>query len=246
MANLNNTVAAIAAQQAAQAAGRQAALNLPQDVPDGLGEGGLKVDASLPFEQAWQNAKGPVQTQAAGKTTVSIEQTADKAVLNWETFNVGRNTTVDFQQNADWALLNRVNDPSARPSQIQGQIKADGTVMLVNRNGVVFSGSSQVDVRNLTVAAANISDEQFRQRGLYYDNAGSRPTFTDAAGAVRVEQGHSCVRQRRPARPGAAATSCCSAARWTTPAASSHRRGRQSCPPATASSSAVARAPTAT
>ncbi|HCK7405266.1 TPA: filamentous hemagglutinin family protein [Pseudomonas aeruginosa] len=189
MANLNNTVAAIAAQQAAQAAGRQAALNLPQDVPDGLGEGGLKVDASLPFEQAWQNAKGPVQTQAAGKTTVSIEQTADKAVLNWETFNVGRNTTVDFQQHADWALLNRVNDPSARPSQIQGQIKADGTVMLVNRNGVVFSGSSQVDVRNLTVAAANISDEQFRQRGLYYDNAGSRPTFTDAAGAVRVEQG---------------------------------------------------------
>ncbi|MFU7106361.1 filamentous hemagglutinin family protein [Pseudomonas aeruginosa] len=189
MANLNNTVAAIAAQQAAQAAGRQAALNLPQDVPDGLGEGGLKVDASLPFEQAWQNAKGPVQTQAGGKTTVSIEQTADKAVLNWETFNVGRNTTVDFQQHADWALLNRVNDPSARPSQIQGQIKADGTVMLVNRNGVVFSGSSQVDVRNLTVAAANISDEQFRQRGLYYDNAGSRPTFTDAAGAVRVEQG---------------------------------------------------------
>ncbi|HIE1864240.1 TPA: filamentous hemagglutinin family protein [Pseudomonas aeruginosa] len=189
MANLNNTVAAIAAQQAAQAAGRQAALGLPQDVPDGLGEGGLKVDASLPFEQAWQNAKGPVQTQAGGKTTVSIEQTADKAVLNWETFNVGRNTTVDFQQHADWALLNRVNDPSARPSQIQGQIKADGTVMLVNRNGVVFSGSSQVDVRNLTVAAANISDEQFRQRGLYYDNAGSRPTFTDAAGAVRVEQG---------------------------------------------------------
>ncbi|HHW2663286.1 TPA: filamentous hemagglutinin family protein [Pseudomonas aeruginosa] len=189
MANLNNTVAAIAAQQAAQAAGRQAALNLPQDVPDGLGEGGLKVDASLPFEQAWQNAKGPVQTQAGGKTTVSIEQTADKAVLNWETFNVGRNTTVDFQQHADWALLNRVNDSSARPSQIQGQIKADGTVMLVNRNGVVFSGSSQVDVRNLTVAAANISDEQFRQRGLYYDNAGSRPTFTDAAGAVRVEQG---------------------------------------------------------
>ncbi|MED5787554.1 hypothetical protein VZ186_22170, partial [Enterobacter hormaechei] len=80
-------------------------------VPDGLGEGGLKVDASLPFEQAWQNAKGPVQTQAGGKTTVSIEQTADKAVLNWETFNVGRNTTVDFQQHADWALLNRVNDP---------------------------------------------------------------------------------------------------------------------------------------
>lgn len=187
--NLNNTVAAIAAQQAAQAAGRQAALAAPTDIPDGLGEGGLKVDASLPFEQAWQNAKAPVQSQADGRTTVTVEQTADRAILNWETFNIGRQTTLQFDQQSNWAVLNRVNDPSARPSQIQGQIKADGTVMVANRNGVVFSGSSQVNVRNLVAAAAGISDSQFRERGLYFDANGSQPSFTDAAGAVRVEQG---------------------------------------------------------
>ncbi|HCF3370231.1 TPA: filamentous hemagglutinin family protein [Pseudomonas aeruginosa] len=187
--NLNNTVAAIAAQQAAQAAGRQAALAAPTDIPDGLGEGGLKVDASLPFEQAWQNAKAPVQSQADGRTTVTVEQTADWAILNWETFNIGRQTTLQFDQQSNWAVLNRVNDPSARPSQIQGQIKADGTVMVANRNGVVFSGSSQVNVRNLVAAAASISDSQFRERGLYFDANGSQPSFTDAAGAVRVEQG---------------------------------------------------------
>lgn len=187
--NLNNTVAAIAAQQAVQAAGRQAALAAPTDIPDGLGEGGLKVDASLPFEQAWQNAKAPVQSQADGRTTVTVEQTADRAILNWETFNIGRQTTLQFDQQSNWAVLNRVNDPSARPSQIQGQIKADGTVMVANRNGVVFSGSSQVNVRNLVAAAASISDSQFRERGLYFDANGSQPSFTDAAGAVRVEQG---------------------------------------------------------
>ncbi|WP_447865094.1 filamentous hemagglutinin family protein [Pseudomonas aeruginosa] len=187
--NLNNTVAAIAAQQAAQAAGRQAALAAPTDIPDGLGEGGLKVDASLPFEQAWQNAKAPVQSQADGRTTVTVEQTADRAILNWETFNIGRQTTLQFDQQSNWAVLNRVNDPSARPSQIQGQIKADGTVMVANRNGVVFSGSSQVNMRNLVAAAASISDSQFRERGLYFDANGSQPSFTDAAGAVRVEQG---------------------------------------------------------
>ncbi|MFU5787581.1 filamentous hemagglutinin family protein [Pseudomonas aeruginosa] len=187
--NLNNTVAAIAAQQAAQTAGRQAALAAPTDIPDGLGEGGLKVDASLPFEQAWQNAKAPVQSQADGRTTVTVEQTADRAILNWETFNIGRQTTLQFDQQSNWAVLNRVNDPSARPSQIQGQIKADGTVMVANRNGVVFSGSSQVNVRNLVAAAASISDSQFRERGLYFDANGSQPSFTDAAGAVRVEQG---------------------------------------------------------
>ncbi|MGX1175296.1 filamentous hemagglutinin family protein [Pseudomonas sp. R151218B TE3479] len=187
LTNLNNTVAAIAAQQAAQAAGRQAAFGQVQVVPDGLGEGGLKVDNSL--TQGWLNAKGPQQTQAGGKTTVKIEQTADKAILNWETFNVGRNTTVDFQQQSDWAVLNRVNDPQARPSQIQGQIKGNGTVMLVNRNGIIFSGSSQVNVRNLAAVAANISDEQFSQRGLYVDATGTQPTFTDAAGKVEVQRG---------------------------------------------------------
>ena len=156
LANFNNSVAAIAAQQAAQAAGRQAALARLPTVPDGLGEGGLKVDTGL--TQGWLNAKAPVQTQADGQTTVTITQTADKAILNWETFNVGRNTTVDFSQQSNWAVLNRVNDPQARPSEIQGQIKGNGTVMVVNRNGVIFSGTSQVNVRNLVAAAATISD----------------------------------------------------------------------------------------
>ncbi|MCU1761408.1 filamentous hemagglutinin family protein [Pseudomonas sp. 14P_8.1_Bac3] len=184
---LNNTVAAIAAQQAAQAAGRAAAFGTVQFVPNGLGEGGLKVDTGL--TQGWENAKGPQQTQSGGKTTVKIEQTADKAILNWETFNVGRDTTVEFAQQSNWAVLNRVNDPNARASQIQGQIKGDGTVMLINRNGIVFSGTSQVNVRNLVAAATDISDVQFRERGLYYDSTGSQPTFTDAAGKVLVERG---------------------------------------------------------
>ncbi|AZD79391.1 filamentous hemagglutinin family protein [Pseudomonas chlororaphis] len=196
LSNVNNTVAAIAAQQAAQAAGRRSVLVAASSIPDGLGEGGLKVDENA-LTKGWTNARNPVQTQADGKTTVSIGQTADKAILNWETFNVGRNTTVDFQQQADWAVLNRVNDPQARPSEIQGQIKAAGTVMLVNRNGVIFSGSSQVDTRNLVAAAATISDSQFRERGLYVDSVGSQPTFTDAAGKVQVQQG-ALIQTRAP------------------------------------------------
>ncbi len=120
---------------------------------------------------------------------MTIEQTADKAILNWEAFNVGRNTTVDFQQQASWAVLNRVNDPDAQPSEIQGQINGAGTVMIMNRNGVVFGGTSQVNVRNLVAAAANITDEQFTQRGVYVDATGTQPTFTDATGKVQVQRG---------------------------------------------------------
>jgi filamentous hemagglutinin family protein len=186
--NLTRTAGAIAAQRAAQEAARQAARQAASNIPDGLAEGGLKVDAN-PDTAGWFNAEDPTQSVRDGHTTVNIKQTGNKAILNWETFNVSRDTTVDFDQQANWAVLNRVNDPNARPSQIQGQIKGDGTVMLVNRNGVVFSGSSQVNVRNLVAAAADISDEQFRERGLYGDNEGSQAVFTNAQGDIEVQAG---------------------------------------------------------
>ncbi|WP_238875625.1 filamentous hemagglutinin N-terminal domain-containing protein, partial [Achromobacter xylosoxidans] len=65
-----------------------------------------------------------------GRQLVTIEQTQSRAILNWDTFNVGRNTTLRFQQKADDAVLNRVVGASARPSQIQGAIQADGTVLV--------------------------------------------------------------------------------------------------------------------
>ncbi|BCG25060.1 hypothetical protein TUM18999_32510 [Pseudomonas tohonis] len=184
-ANMNNTVAAIAAAQAAQAAGRAAASSGPQTIHNGLGGNGLNVVIGPDGKPLFVNAEGPVQTDANGKVLVSIKQTADKAILNWETFNVGRDTTVAFQQDASWALMNKVNNSTA-PSQIQGQIKGDGTVMILNGNGVVFSGSSQVNVRNLVAAATDFSDEQFKTGGLY---SGSNPAFTNAQGTIRVEQG---------------------------------------------------------
>ncbi|WP_024889655.1 filamentous haemagglutinin family protein [Luteimonas huabeiensis] len=184
--NLGAAAQAIAMQQRLQAQAREAALARPGSVPDGLGEGGLKIDEN-PLTAGWHNAKAPVQSERDGRVAVDIEQTGERAVLNWETFNIGRDTTVSFRQDADWAVLNRVNDPAARPSQIHGRIEADGTVLVVNRNGVVFDGASQVNVRNLVAAAARIDDAQFRERGLYGTDGAA--TFTDAGGAVTVEAG---------------------------------------------------------
>ena len=179
--SLNNLLLAargIAAEQAVQAAARQAAL-AAGGAPDGLLKGGLQVDSNS-LTAGWLNAQGPVQTQADGKTVVKVVQTDDKAILNWESFNVGKNTTLQFDQKSNWSVLNRVNDPLARPSQIQGQIKADGTVMIVNRNGIVFTGSSQVDTRNLAAAAMGMSDSQFKS-GLYgkAQGTGAVPTFAN-------------------------------------------------------------------
>ncbi|VFR53265.1 Filamentous haemagglutinin family outer membrane protein associated with VreARI signalling system [plant metagenome] len=186
IANLNRTANAIAAQQASQEAARAMAGSLPSDVPDGLMAGGLEVATGA--KAGWVGANAAVASD--DKRTVTIKQTAERAILNWETFNVGRNTTLAFEQKATDAVLNKVVGASTAPSQIQGKIQAAGTVMVVNQNGVVFSGTSQVNVRNLVAAAAApdaVLDTQFLARGLYSE--GTTPTFKEALGNVLVQPG---------------------------------------------------------
>jgi filamentous hemagglutinin family protein len=158
-------LAAIQAQLAAQANARTAAQAASSSVPNGLTTGGLQVASGL----VWQGASAPTQSQSGGQTTVEVDQTAAQAILNWSTYNIGKNTTVYYNQTSGtrsdgtnpWVALNRVDDPSGVPSQILGQIKADGSVYVINRNGVVFGGSSQVNVHSLVASSLDITDSQF-------------------------------------------------------------------------------------
>jgi len=184
MQSLARATLAIQAMQAVQSAARNAALSGPNNlganpnqpglllpnVPDGLSAGGLVPDSGLSAHgianpvTSWTNAKTPSQTSVNGQTTVTIQQTAQKAILNWINFNVGKNTTVYFNQSAGtasdgsngWVALNRIADPSGVPSQILGAIKAEGSVYLLNRNGIIFGGSSQVNVNTFLATSLNL------------------------------------------------------------------------------------------
>jgi len=133
---LSRAADALKSAQAMQQAARNAALAGSSNVPNGLIPGGLQMATGKNAE--WQGAKLPTQSVTGAQTTVTIQQTSSQAILNWQTFNVGKNTTVDFNQNAggvlanSWVALNRILDPSGRPSQILGSIKAQGQVYLIN------------------------------------------------------------------------------------------------------------------
>ena len=92
--------------------------------------------------------------------TLNVNQTSQRAVVDWNTFNVGKDATVNFQQpNAQSATLNRVND--MQPSQILGRITAPGQVVLVNPQGVYFGKSSSVDVGGLVATTHNAANQEF-------------------------------------------------------------------------------------
>ncbi|QQO17699.1 filamentous hemagglutinin family protein [Bradyrhizobium diazoefficiens] len=107
---------------------------------------------------SWQNASTTfTQTVKDGQYKVDITQTQQKAILNWETFNIGRNTSVKFeQQSADWTVLNRVTDPTGSPTQILGQMSALGGVYVINRNGIIFGAGAQVNVHALVASSLDV------------------------------------------------------------------------------------------
>ncbi|MDR0240815.1 MAG: filamentous hemagglutinin family protein [Burkholderia sp.] len=167
--NLGYAAHAIAAQIAAQQNAAAAAAKLPSTVPNGLAPGGLQVAAGASGDTnnpvLWFNANAPTQnTDASGHVNVDVKQTGQNAVLTWETMNVGRQTTLNFDQSGgtqtnganNWAVLNRINDPSGRPSQILGNITAQGAVYVINRNGVLFGAGSQVNVHSLVASSLDV------------------------------------------------------------------------------------------
>ncbi|MBB4200031.1 filamentous hemagglutinin family protein [Rhodoblastus sphagnicola] len=174
--------------QALQAAARQTSLTAPATIPNGLSAGGL-----LPNMPAgWTGVNAPAQSvDGSGQTQVGIRQTAPQAILNWTSFNVGARTTLTFDQqgNAGWAALNRVNGATA-PSQILGAIKADGQVYVINQNGIILGGASQINVGSLIASSAVIDDSKFLATGIYSTGAAT-PSFTAAGGQVVVERGAS-------------------------------------------------------
>ncbi|MCK9915648.1 filamentous hemagglutinin family protein [Microbacteriaceae bacterium K1510] len=156
---LKRATLAIQAMRAAQDASRSLALQGLSAVPNGLGNGGLQMaPGAVPGSNLWQGANLPTQSQSGGRTQVDVKQTQQKAILTWETFNVGRETTLTFDQqgNANWSVLNRVLDPSGAPSRILGQVKAPGAVYVINRNGIIFGGASQVNVGSLIASSLDI------------------------------------------------------------------------------------------
>ncbi|WP_454628458.1 filamentous haemagglutinin family protein [Bradyrhizobium cenepequi] len=191
---------ALQSMQAVQAAARAAAG--AANVANGLTPGGLQVaPGAVAGSTLWQGANLPTQFTDGDRVKVNIGQTQQKAILTWDTFNVGARTDLRFDQhgNRDWVALNRVLGTDGRPSQILGSIKADGSVYVINQNGIIFGGGSQINVGALVASTAKLTNDQF-QRGIYSTQTGSTwtPSFTDAAallgngkggGVVEVEAG---------------------------------------------------------
>ena len=95
------------------------------------------------------------------------------AFLNWQSFNIaGGETTRFIQPSASSVVWNRIND--ANPSQIYGNLTANGIVVLMNQNGFYFGPNSFVSAAGLIVSTAPFVPAE-SGGGLFWQFTGPPP-----------------------------------------------------------------------
>ena len=116
---------------------------------------------------------GDANISSAGNT-LTVTQASDKAVIDWRGFDIAHGETTNFvQPNASSMTLNRVNSNSA--SFIDGNLTANGNLIVVNPNGVWFGSGARVDVNSLIATTAGISNDAFMNSAgkLVFDQPGN-------------------------------------------------------------------------
>ncbi len=144
----------------ALAAGSFVLAALPALAVDVLPTGGTVVAGSLVNPVSVSNGK------------MTIEQASGKLAMDWQSFSIGHGNTVEFvQPSASAIALNRVLGSDV--SVIQGALKANGQVFLINPNGVLFTPSAQVDVGSLVASTQSIRTADFLSGNYVFEGLSS-------------------------------------------------------------------------
>ncbi|HET7333807.1 MAG TPA: filamentous hemagglutinin N-terminal domain-containing protein, partial [Rhizomicrobium sp.] len=107
------------------------------------------------------NVVGGSASFSQSGSTLNVNQSTNRAVIDWRSFDIGSNAQTNFAQpNAASIAVNRVNQ-SANPTQIQGGLHANGQVWILNPNGVVFGKTAHVDAAGIVASTANIDVNAF-------------------------------------------------------------------------------------
>ena len=134
---------------------------IAQTAPNALPTGGRVVAGNATISQ----------TQNANSASMNINQTSQRAVVNWDSFNVGKNATVNFNQpNSSAVTLNRVT--GVTQSMVEGVVNANGQVVLVNPNGVTISKGGEINAAGVVATTMDIGNKDFMDGKSTYKGNG--------------------------------------------------------------------------
>ena len=129
--------------------------------------GGTAVQA-MPSGADIRSGQGSISQDGKNMT---VQQNSQRMAIDWTKFDIAKDETVRYAQPDRNAIsLNRVT--GGQQSVIAGNLNANGNVVLVNPNGVVFTKNSSVDVGGLVASTARLNDEAMKNFGNGKDSLG--------------------------------------------------------------------------
>ncbi len=111
--------------------------------------------------------RGSGQIEQVGPRT-NVDQASRRLDIDWTTFSTRANESINFRQPDQFSTaINRV--VGGVPSELRGALNANGRVFIINRSGITFHKSSQVNVGALLATTAG----RLRENGdsLRFDGA---------------------------------------------------------------------------
>jgi len=121
--------------------------------------------------------------------TMNVQQSTQRAAINWTNFSIGSNATVNFQQpNASAVVLNRV--VGNEQSVINGALNANGQVFLLNSSGVLFGQGAQVNVGGLVASTLNMTDADFMAGRNTLQSTGSQASVINLGQITAADGGY--------------------------------------------------------
>nr|WP_319514534.1 MBG domain-containing protein [uncultured Cohaesibacter sp.] len=150
-----------------------------------LASGAAVAGDSLPTGASVASGSVGISSTSSDMT---ITQGTSNAIVNWNSFSIGKNNSVTFvQPDAASSILNRVTGDTT--STIAGILSANGQVYLVNPNGIAITPTGTVKVGAGFVASTlDITDEDYLSGNLTFSGDGSSASVSNE-GVITIGRG---------------------------------------------------------
>jgi filamentous hemagglutinin family protein len=127
---------------------------------------------------------GDLAIKDISATHTQYTHTANVNIVNFYKFGVLEGHTLDVVMPDAGRALYRVLGNSA--SEIMGKLNSNGSLFLINQNGILFGPNSQVNVGNIVASTLNISNDDFLS-GRYHFSGGDISGSVINKGAIKAQ-----------------------------------------------------------
>ena len=116
--------------------------------------------------------------------TMTINQTSSQAIINWETFNLGKDASIYFNNNSsNNTTLNQIVDNFK--SVILGSIYSNGKLFINNPNGISIGANANIRAHSFVASAMRIANQDFLNRNYQYTH--NQTALLENSGSINAQ-----------------------------------------------------------